>query len=108
MNPGDVEAVRVEFSNEAPAGLEWIDASAAGGGEIRREPGNGGAALLVVSWPTLGAQESISVTFTAKVASEIEDGAVIRNLVVANARNAADAPASFRIGMPPTQLPDFR
>jgi len=105
-NPGDVAAVNVQVRNEVPPALILVESSV-DGGEATAETNSTGVTILHLTWPSLaaGGQTEAIVRFT--VAANTADGAIIDNLAVAWADNAAAHTAGLSIGMPPALLPTF-
>jgi len=107
-NTTEVDAVNVELRDELPPELNLIMVTIGGEGELVPQTGVAGRYVLDILWPALAAGESVTATLQLEVASDVPDGAVIDNLAVATADNAASSTAGITIGMPPTSLPDFQ
>lgn len=104
-NTSNVDAVRVELSDELPPMLTFVDASVSEGGQLTHETTAQGTDAFVITWPRLAAGASASATVTVTVAPDLPDGSVFDNLAAAVARNAPSVTAALTIGLPPADLP---
>ncbi len=105
-NPGTVAAVNVQLRDELPKSLILVGSSV-NGGKATVEKSGTGATILLLSWPSLAAGAKIEATVRVKIAANTPNGAVIDNLAVAWADNAAIYTAGISLGMPPALLPTF-
>lgn len=106
-NLGDANAVGVEFSFELPAGLRFVGASAADGGEVMEEMGENDAPVIIATWPELAVGGSAIVNINVIAESDLSDGAVLDGTAVVQARNADWTFTPVLIGLPPAEPPDF-
>jgi uncharacterized repeat protein (TIGR01451 family) len=106
-NSGNTTALNVEVRNELAPELTFIAADP-GDGSLEEQTGNEDRFVFSIRWPELGPGESVTASVTVQIAEEVADGAVIDNLAVASADNAAPYTAGISIGLPPTMLPDFQ
>ncbi|MCB0121432.1 MAG: hypothetical protein KDE58_04270, partial [Caldilineaceae bacterium] len=63
---------------------------------------------FAITWPTLDAGTAKTARVRVQVADDLPDGSVIDNLAVIIADEVAAITGGISIGMPPTDLPDFR
>ncbi|HXF64424.1 MAG TPA: SH3 domain-containing protein [Caldilineaceae bacterium] len=106
-NPNAVDITGVELSDELPAALTLLDASADGGGAFEQINTPAGTPLLIFRWPVIPAGVSVSAQITIQVDSDLPNGELIDNLVSVTAANAAYTTGAITIGMPPVELPVF-
>lgn len=105
-NPGNVAATNVQVRNELPGALSLVENSTTGG-TVTTEKNTAGATVILISWPSLGAGAKTEAILRVRVAPNTPNGAVVDNLAVAWADNAAASTAAISIGMPPALLPTF-
>lgn len=106
-NPNAVDITNVELSDELPAALTLLDASADGGGTVEQINTSAGTPLLIFRWPVIPAGVSVSAQITIQVDSDLPDGELVDNLVSVTAANAAYTTGAVTIGMPPVEPPVF-
>jgi uncharacterized repeat protein (TIGR01451 family) len=106
-NPSQVEVRRAELSDELPAALTLLDATADAGGNVQQRTTAAGRPLLIFRWPVIPAGASVSATIRVQVDSDLADGAVVDNLVAARGANTAYSTGAITIGMPPFAPPAF-
>jgi uncharacterized repeat protein (TIGR01451 family) len=107
-NSGPVAAAALELRNELPAELTLVSAPALTNGELMTETTDLGRTVVVARWPELQAGATVTASVQVQVAEQMSNGAVLDNLAVVVAENAQPVTAGLSIGMPPTNLPDFR
>jgi uncharacterized protein YgiM (DUF1202 family) len=107
-NPGDTTASDVELRDELMPELTFVSADIFDNGELEEQTGDEGRFVFSIRWLELGPGESLTARVTLQVAEDVPDGAVIDNLAVVSAENAAPYTAGISIGLPPTTPPDFQ
>ena len=107
-NPNSVEIRSVEFSNELPGDLQYVDAVTGADGRINQQTTDSGATLILAARPSIPAGGIVTVTITVNVSPDLPDAAVIDNLVAVRASNGMYTTGGISIGMPPTEFPDFQ
>jgi uncharacterized repeat protein (TIGR01451 family) len=107
-NPNTVDAANVLLSDEVPAALTLVEATADAGGTVETITAASGQPLLLFRWATIPADTAVTATIVTLVSQELTDGQVIDNLVAVRASNVAYSASAVTIGMPPTLPPDFQ
>ncbi|MBX3052280.1 MAG: DUF11 domain-containing protein [Caldilineaceae bacterium] len=105
-NPGSEAALNVTLRDELPTALELISLEAEGG-TTATEQGTDNRTVLLATWPSVPASGLVYATLTVRVDPKLADGAVIDNLAVAFADNAAAVTVGISLGTPPVLLPTF-
>jgi uncharacterized repeat protein (TIGR01451 family) len=107
-NPNTVDAVNALLSDELPAGLTLVEATADAGGTVETVTTAEGRPLLLFRWQSIPADTAVTATIVALVSSDLHDGDVIDNLVATRARNVTYSTSAVTLGMPPILPPDFQ
>lgn len=107
-NQGQAPASNVQLRDELPPTLRLLKVSADQGGRTQQTQSNGGGAIVNLTWPQLAAGAKASALLTLQIAADLPDGALLDNLAVVSASNAAEVTAGITLAMPPTLIPQFR
>lgn len=107
-NQGDAPATNVQLRNDLPVLLRYRSATINQQGLIRRQTGAQGNTIFTIEWPSLAPGAKATATVTLQVAPDTPAGALIDNLALVTAPNAANAVAGITLAMPPTLAPQFR
>lgn len=98
----------LELRNELPSQLHFVAIEAVDGGSAITETTELSNTVVAITWPTFDAQASYTARVRVRVADDLPDGAVIDNLAVVVADDIPAITGGISIGMPPTDLPEFR
>lgn len=107
-NPNTVDAVDVLLSDELPAALSLVEATADANGVVETVTAASGRPLLMFRWATIPADTAVTATIVVQVADTLPNGTVIDNLVATRARNVPYGASAVTIGLPPVVPPDFQ
>jgi uncharacterized repeat protein (TIGR01451 family) len=107
-NPNSVDAVNVLLSDELPAALTLVEATADANGTVETVTTANGRPLLLFRWPTVPADTAVTATLVVLVSETLADGDVVDNLVATRASNAPYGADAVTIGMPPVVPPNFQ
>jgi uncharacterized repeat protein (TIGR01451 family) len=105
-NPSRTVANNVRLRNLLPEQLAFVSADSRTGALLVESEGEN-RTVFIVQWESLAPGQSVQVILSTRIASELPAGAVIDNLAVAFADNAAGYTAGVSIGLPPAILPFF-
>jgi uncharacterized repeat protein (TIGR01451 family) len=107
-NPNSVDAVNVLLSDELPAALALVEATADANGTVETVTTANGLPLLLFRWASIPADTAVTATLVVRVSETLADGDVIDNLVATRASNVPYGASAVTIGMPPVVPPDFQ
>lgn len=96
-NTGGVDAQNVTLRSVLPAGLEVAGATAQGGGLVSQEQERAGQPVVVVTWPTAAAGETLLVRVNLRPASGLAAGALLDSAASVQADNATLASANITL-----------
>ncbi|HRW07306.1 MAG TPA: SH3 domain-containing protein [Caldilineaceae bacterium] len=102
------DTTNLELRNELPEQLRFVAIEETDGGVALTETTELSTTAFAITWPTLDAGTAKTARVRVQVADDLPDGSVIDNLAVIIADEVAAITGGISIGMPPTDLPDFR
>ena len=107
-NSGTAPATAVELRNELPAELTFVGAPTLTTGTLLTETTELSRTVVVVRWPELSTGATVTASIRVSVSTQLANGMVLDNLAVVVAEGVQPVTGGLSIGMPPTNLPDFR
>ncbi len=106
-NPNTETVLQARLSDELPAELTLLGATADSDGEVRSDNTLAGRPLIIATWPSIAGGTSVNVTITFQVDSDLDAGDVVDNLFALRGANVAYQTGVVTIGMPPMEPPRF-
>jgi uncharacterized repeat protein (TIGR01451 family) len=107
-NQGVAPAQVIRLRDELPPTLHFLSATVDGDGRLQHQASAAGGTLLVIEWRELAPASQVTAVLSLQVAEDAAPGALIDNLALVSAANAANATAGVTLAMPPLAPPQFR
>lgn len=108
VNTTITDTTNLELRNELPVQLQFVAIEEADGGVVITETTEISTTSFTIDWPTFDAATDYTVRVRVQAAEDLTDGSVIDNLAVLVADGFSAITSGITIGMPPTELPEFR
>jgi hypothetical protein len=88
--------------------LHFLSATVDGAGRLQHQASATGGTLILIEWGELAPGTQFTAVLSLQIAADAPPGALIDNLALVSAANAANATAGVTLVMPPVAPPQFR